>query len=142
MTLRNIKTVDIALVGIEIEKVVDVKDNIGRVENSVVVGRSMTNGQGEGNPHGIVSPRTDKWTISDIRFYNFDFGSAAAIGTCSHCYKGPSTDSDGRTVKTNSLSFTNVSKRIRYQVPFKGIIYDTDGTLTEIGAGTWATSLW
>lgn len=43
VTLRNMKTVDNALVGLEIEKVVDVKDGIGRVEDSVIVGRSMSN---------------------------------------------------------------------------------------------------
>lgn len=142
MTFNNIKTVDNGLAGIEIEKVVDVMDDVGRVQNSVVVGRSMTNGLGSGNPHGVIAPRTDKWTISNVRFHNYDWGTAAALGTCSHCYSEPSTDSDGRTVKTDSLAFTNVDKRIAYQFPYKGIILDTDGSLTGKGANSWASSLW
>lgn len=118
------------------------QDGINFVQDSLVVGRSMTNSQGTGNPHGIIAPRSDKWTIKNIRFHNFDFGNAAAIGTCSHCYFDPSTDSDGRTVRTQELSFTNVDMRVRYQFPHKGILYDADGTLTGGNPGSWATSMW
>lgn len=33
-------------------------------------------------------------------------------------------------------------RRIRYQFPNKGIFHDLDGTLTEQGPNTWATSYW
>lgn len=100
VTLRRISAVDNGLVGIEIEKVVDVHDEVAKLEDSFVVGRSMDNWDGGSrSPHGVVSPRTDKWTISNVRFYNFDFNNAAALGTCSHCYSEPATDSDCRTIK-------------------------------------------
>jgi len=35
-----------------------------------------------------------------------------------------------------------VEKRIRYQVPFRGILNDLDGSLTGKGADTWATAFW
>lgn len=71
------------------------------VKDSLVVGRSNDNWTGENSsPHGIISPRTDKSVFSNIHFHNFNFNNAAAIGTCSHCYSKPSTDSDARTVKT------------------------------------------
>lgn len=109
----------------------------------MVVGRSGSNWDGgSSSPHGIISPRTDGSIFSNIRFYNFDFNSAAAIGTCSHCYSKPSTDSDARTVKTEALVFTNVDRRVRYQYPFRGIINDLDGSLTGLGADSWATAFW
>ena len=142
VTLRRIAAVDNGLAGIEIEKVVSVHDGVGRLEDSFVVGRSE-NWDGSGkNPHGVITPRTDFWTVSDVRFYNFDWARAAAIGTCSHCYFEPSTDSDARTVKLQQLSFTNVNMRVRYQYPFKGILLDQDGTLTGLGSKTWATAYW
>jgi hypothetical protein len=103
VTLRKIQTLDNGLAGIEYEKVIDVAEGVTMVEDSLVVGRSMVNSNGEGSPHGIITPRTDKSVFSNIRFFNFDFNNAAAIGTCSHCYSKPSTDSDARTVKTDSL---------------------------------------
>ena len=86
MTLRRIASIDNGIAGIEIEKVVDVHDGIGRVEDSFVVGRSEAWDGSGANPHGVITPRTDKWIVSNIRFYNYDWGNAAAIGTCSHCY--------------------------------------------------------
>lgn len=74
-----------------------------------------------------------------MRFYNFDFNDAAAIGTCSHCFHPASTDSGARTVKFEKLTFTAVTKRVRYQEPRKGILYDLDGSLTGKGAKSWAT---
>ena len=131
VTLRNIATVDNGIAGIEIEKVVNVQDGVGKVENSFVVGRSMTQWDGgSSSPHGVISPRTDKWTIDNVRFYNYDFNNAAAVGTCSHCFFEPSTDSDARTVKVQNLMFDNVTRRIRYQFPDKGILLDVDGSLT------------
>jgi hypothetical protein len=42
---------------------------------------------------------------------------------------------------TRNLHFDDatVPKRILYQEPYREIIYDEDGTLTELGPGTWAT---
>lgn len=141
VTLRRMVAIDNNLAGIEIEKVIDVADDVGKLEDSFVVGRSE-NWNGGADIHGVITPRTDRWTVDNVRFYNFDWGKAAAIGTCSHCYFEPSTDSDARTVKTKNLAFTNVNMRVRYQYPFKGILADQDGSLTEMGANTWATAMW
>jgi len=35
-----------------------------------------------------------------------------------------------------------VTKKIRYQFPFRDIFYDLDGTLTGKGLRTWATNYW
>ena len=145
VTLRNIASIDSGVAGIEIERVVDVPDLIAKVEDSIVVGRSEMDNEVVDygfSPHGVISPRTDRWSIENVRFYNFDFNTAAAIGTCSHCFIDSSTDSDARTVKVSNLQFSNVDRRVKYQKPDKGILWDLDGSLTDLQAGSWATSYW
>ena len=53
-----------------------------------------------------------------------------------------STDSGARTSFTSGLVFDDatVPRRIRYRIPYRGIWYDIDGTLTGKGAGSWATA--
>ena len=69
---------------------------------------------------------------------------AAALGSCSHCFSPYSTDTGARTVKFEGLTFdeATVPIKIRYQVPYKAIFYDSDGSLTGLGAGAWATAFW
>jgi hypothetical protein len=79
--------------------------------------------------------------LDGVSFYNFADSDSAAIGTCSHCFHAASTDSGSRTMTVRNLTFDDatVPKRILYQMPFREIIYDEDGTLTGKGAGSWAT---
>ena len=51
------------------------------------------------SPNGVITPQSNYYRVKNVRLYNFDFNDAAAIGTCSHCFKSPATDRDGRTVK-------------------------------------------
>jgi len=76
-----------------------------------------------------------------VHFYNFDWNNAAALGTCSHCFHDAATDEGGRTITTSGFYFHNatVPRRIRYQTPYSAIFHDLDGTLTELGANSWAT---
>jgi len=67
--------------------------------------------------------------VKDTLFVNFDYNSIfAAISTCSHC-EGCGTDSSGRTYFFKNLYFVNSARRVRFDYPFKEIIYDEDGTL-------------
>jgi len=75
-----------------------------------------------------------------VKFYNFDWNNAAALGTCSHCFHDAATDEGARTITTSGFYFdATVPRRIRYQTPFKAIFKDLDGTLTGLGANSWAT---
>lgn len=159
----NITTVDHILGGIEINRVVDnIRDDTfggPYIDGALVIGRSyksegvpetfMGTAQDSGfsasglSPHGIITPQSDFYRVKNVKFYNFNFNSAAALGSCSHCFKEPATDSDGRTIKFEGLYFDDmmggmsVTKKIRYQFPYKSIFYDVDGTLTG-DAGGWA----
>ena len=91
------------------------------------------------SPHGIITPRTEHFEVKNIRFYNFDFNNAAALGSCSHCFHGAATDSGARTITFEGLEFYDTPRKIRYQYPWKAIFYDRDGSLTGQGAHSFAT---
>ena len=74
-----------------------------------------------------------------MKFFNFDWNKAAALGSCSHCFHPAATDSGARTVTFTNLSFTSVTRKILYQYPWKAIYKDTDGSLTGKGANTYAS---
>ena len=94
------------------------------------------------NVRGIVGPRWDFFTVRNVAFYNFNFGISGALGDCSHCFHPAATDSGARTYYTSGLIFdaATVPKKIWYQYPFRGIWSDLDGSLTGLGAGSWATA--
>jgi hypothetical protein len=79
--------------------------------------------------------------VNDVKFYNFDWNDAAALGSCSHCFHDAATDQGARTVSFSNLWFheETMPRKIRYQTPFKAIYFDKDGTLTGLGPNTWAT---
>jgi len=141
LRFNNFKTADNLLAGIEFELTDVSADGLCQVNDSLIIGKSANSEQTleMASPHGIISPRTENFTIDSVRFYNFDWNSAAALGDCSHCYHGAATDSGARTVTVKNLTFDEtVTKRIRYQYPFLGIYKDLTGDLTEKGPNTWA----
>jgi hypothetical protein len=77
--------------------------------------------------------------MDGVRFYNYNWNEASALGDCSHCFHAAATDSGARTYTIkNSYFDETVTKRIRYQLPFLGIFKDVTGELTELGPNTWA----
>ena len=105
-------------------------------------------------PHGIITPRTEGYSIRNVFFANFDWSiqdpadplnatariPAAAIGSCSHCFSErlDATDSSARTTTFTNITYNlggpawsqglpnQVLTVIRYQHPFKAIFKDTD----------------
>jgi len=139
--LINFKVADNILAGIEFETVV-AGDNMARVENALIIGKTENTEDwlNAVSPHGIITPRSENFTVTGAKFYNYDFNKAAALGSCSHCFHPAATDSGSRVVKFEKLFFdTTVKNKIRYQYPFKAIYFDKDGTLTGLGPNTWAT---
>ena len=138
--LRNITVADNKGSGIEFERINLGADMIDRcrAENLTVIG--VSNGNPGSSRHGIVAPQSDLWFVTNARFYNFNGGSAA-LGDCSHC-NTPKADSGTRTTRFSELKFVNVSNRIRWNWPFKGIFHDLDGTLTEQGADSYVSAYW
>ena len=144
----NFKTADNWKAGMEVAKV-SVKDQQAMIVDGIVVGRSKNNHEASldaKSPHGIITPRTENFTIDGTKFFNFELDEqpwGAALGTCSHCFHGAATDSGARTVTVRRLSFdSSVKKRISYQYPKRAIFFDEDNTLTGMGEGSWATPNW
>jgi len=137
----NFKTADNILAGMEFS-LTEAADNMAQINGGLVIGRSANTEPrlDQASPHGIITPRSENFTVSGVRFYNYNWADAAALGSCSHCFHPASTDSGARTVTFSSLYFDEtVTKRIRYQFPHLAIYFDKDGSLTERGPKTWAT---
>mmetsp|Transcript_27798 Transcript_27798/g.24414 ORF Transcript_27798/g.24414 Transcript_27798/m.24414 type:complete len:685 (+) Transcript_27798:1989-4043(+) len=83
---------------------------------------------------GLITPKRDWFLAENIRFFNYT-GSMTAIEHCSHCEYNPDTDSGGRVVYVRDLSFDDatVEHRLRYNIPYRGIFVDEDGTLSGTG---------
>jgi hypothetical protein len=149
---HNFKTADNILSGMEVSLTENIEDGYAKIVGGLVVGRSENTEDALdwANPHGIITPRTENFTIENTKFYNFiknegtedEEAWGAALGTCSHCFHGAATDSGARTVTLDGLHFdTSVKKKISYQYPYRAIFYDKSDTLTGT-AGSWATFDW
>ena len=142
---HNFKTADNVLAGIEFSLTEDIIDGYAKIVGGLVVGRTE-NSQEEidiGSPHGIITPRTENFSIEGTKFFNYNWNDAAGLGTCSHCFHAAATDSGARTVRVNNLQFdSSVTKRILYQYPFRGIFLDETGSLTNKGENSWASADW
>jgi hypothetical protein len=142
---ENFKVSDNILAGIEVELTDNMVDGYAMVNGALIIGRSNNADEMTNNApsHGIIGPRTENFQVHNVKFYNFDIAGKAALGTCSHCFSAPSTDSGGRTLTTSGLYFDpSVKIKIRYQEPWREIIYDIDGSLTGLGPNSYATSYW
>ena len=103
----NFKVADNLVCGIEFSLTDQTADGKAQINNALVVGNSansepITN---ESPMHGIITARTENFTVTNVRFYNFNNPGQAAIGTCSHCFHHASTDSGARTVTLSKLFF-------------------------------------
>jgi len=140
---NNFKTADTLLAGIEFSLTGEVIGEYAQINGGLIIGK--TNNDGDyidwSSPHGIINPRKENFVVKNVKFYNFDFNNAAALGSCSHCFHPAATDQGARTVTFSNLFFDSatVPRRIRYGYPYKAIFFDTDGTLTGLGPNTWAT---
>ena len=129
----------------EVELVNAVENGYAKIDGALIIGRSENADQLTNSTpsHGIIGPRTENFQVHNVKFYNFDVAGKAAFGTCSHCFSPPSTDSGGRTLTVNNIYFDqSVKIRIRYQVPYREIIYDMDGSLTGLGPNSFAMAYW
>jgi hypothetical protein len=138
----NFKTADNILAGIEFSLTNEVADNMAGIYNATIVGRSKGNSEmllEIADPHGIITPRTENFTINGVDFHNFNWNNSAALGSCSHCFHPAATDSGARTVTMQRLTFNDTAKRIMYQLPWRAIYKDLDGSLTGKGENSWAT---
>jgi parallel beta-helix repeat protein len=116
-------------------------DDDYHLQDSLIVGYTAGNGeevQKETVHRGLKGSQTEKMRVKDTLFVNFDESEIwAAIGTCSHC-EGPGTDSSGRTYFFKELYFgSNTTQKVKFDTPFKEIIYDEDGSLTESNTHRW-----
>ena len=108
--LRNVTTFDNKLAGVEFSKILIKEDGKAKVNGGRII--TYTNNLNETDRptymYGVISPRTDWFTVENVKFYKFN-SSNAALSTCSHCLDSDSTDSGARTITTNNLTFDTIS---------------------------------
>ncbi len=119
-------------------------DGFSMIDGALVIGKSQNTEEGLdiASPRGIIGPRTEWFTAQNIKFYSFNFiNGGYALGDCSHCFFAASTDSGARTITVKGLQFdSTVTRKIKYEYPYRGIFLDSDGSLTGLGAGSWASA--
>jgi hypothetical protein len=101
------------------------------ISGGFVVGRSENNDAelDAGSPSGIITPRSEGFTVKDTKFYNFkkdDQNFGQALSTCSQCDHPASTDSGARTVTLNNLQYDedSVGLKVLFGYPGRGILFD------------------
>jgi len=115
-----------------------------QIDKALVIGRS-SNIDPEGDeldnvsPRSVEMPQREFFLVKNVRFYNFNWNTAAALGTCSHC-TAPE-DLGARTSTITNLWFDpkTVTKRIKWNFPGRAILHDLDGSTTGQGPNSWAT---
>ncbi|XP_063856678.1 fibrocystin-L-like isoform X4 [Scylla paramamosain] len=113
-------------------EMVSVKGGFGQddspgIFNSLVVCHSALNSSAcTSGTSGIVAPKTQIFSISNVTFVNFDEGGSAALSGCSQCrnYQG------GYRAQVKGLAFENSPNKIRFQWEHETIWIDADGSLT------------
>lgn len=144
---KNLKCAENGIAGMEFSLTEDIADGYAKIQGGIAVGDTgltpeiSTYLRSLPRVTGVITPRTENFTVDGVTFYNYDWGTSSALKDCSHCWHPASTDSGARTVKTTGLIFDDatVPRRIQYEVPFRGIWLDLDGSLTGLGPNTWAT---
>jgi hypothetical protein len=140
---HNFKVADNILAGIEFSVTDMHGDNTTRIDGAVFIGRTNNTEEilDHASPYGMIGPRTENFRIDNSRFYNFNWNTAAALSSCSHCFHDNSADSGARTVRAKNLYFdSSVNRTFNFQYPYRSIYLDEDGSITGKGAFSWATN--
>jgi len=138
----NFKVADNLEVGMEMSRTDDNagKDGMAKIIGGITVGKTENTEEAldKRSPVGVRTPRTELFTMSGVKFYNYNFNKAAAMHTCSHCWHDNNTDSGGRTINVSDLYFdTTVQQYVSYTTPWRTIFADATGTLTTKGPNSW-----
>lgn len=142
---HNFKTADNLLTGMEYSITSNIEDGWAKIVGGLVIGRSENSEEALdlASPKGVICSRTENFAIEGVKFYNFNYNSAAAIGTCSHCWHDNNTDSGGRTITVSDLYFDEtVWQRVLYTTPWRTIFHDKTGSMTELGPNSWFLPYW
>jgi len=140
---KNFKAADNARVNLEMSMTDYYGDDKAQIDGALVIGKSNNLDPAgdmltEVSPRGVEMPQREYFTVRNVRFYNYNWNDAGAIGTCSHCVQPE--DLGARTSTVEKLWFDkSVTKKIKWMFPGRAILYDLDGSLTGKGPKSWAT---
>ena len=121
---KNLILADNDLAGFEVEVDSNESDNVGYLDGALIIGKTDANSVAPFSaPHGVITPRTERYWIKNVFFANFNFVGvikdcegtaeecenipAAAVGTSSLSYsdREGSTDSGARTTFFSGIMY-------------------------------------
>lgn len=124
----DFKVADNLVAGAEMSLTDDLPEGYTKISGGLFVGKSENTEPAleQSSPRGVITPRSEGFTLENAKFYNYNFNEAAGLGDCSHCFHASSTDSGARTYSVRGLHFDDdtTPRRIRYQPPQRGIFHD------------------
>jgi len=111
---NNFKVADNILAGIEFSLTSEFGNDMAQINDALIVGMSSNTDDKlqAASPRGIITPRTDNFLVTGVRFFNFNWGDAALVGSCSHCFHPAATDNGARTIKFSNLTIDSSVDRI------------------------------
>jgi hypothetical protein len=130
---RNFTIADSGKAGMQFHKTNFSKELVV-AQNNVIIGQTLSNGLPDASlsgTFGIITPRTDGFKVSGVRFYNFPT-TMTVFQSCSVCNNGDLVVTSGKASFFEGISYTNVlGKYIQWNGPRRNIFYDIDGSLSS-----------
>jgi hypothetical protein len=103
-------------------------------EDFAIIGQSNGNGPSNAKINGVfglISPRTDGFKGSNLRFYNYP-ATTTVFHSCSVCENMLVRATTGKTSYFENIKYTNVTgKYIFWNFPRRELYIDLDGSLTN-----------
>ena len=74
VVFRDLVLADNEVAGFEVESDENTAENEGYLDGALIVGRTTANiGFFNSAPHGVITPRSERYSIKNVFFANFDF---------------------------------------------------------------------
>ena len=143
LLFSNFKIADNPQSSFEVIDLINLNVGEAKVQNSVIIGKSRNNASDLQlyKTYGIVTPRKDNFTVSNIRFYSFGMANNYLFSSFSANESGSSSMDDGARTSYFEQIFSDGTEtmKVKWNIPRTAIFRDMDGSLTGISGPRWVT---
>lgn len=107
VTFKDFRVADVGFCALEYSVIENTYDNYAKIINATVIGNSGYNDDESyittNDVFGIVGARTENFTVEGARFFHYEHGDSAALGSCSHCEHPDASSTGGKMYKVSGL---------------------------------------
>jgi hypothetical protein len=129
----NFTIADSGIAGMQFH-LTNISKELVMVQNNIIIGQTVSNGLPDANlsnTYGIITPRSDGFMVSGMKFYNFP-ATMTVFQSCSECDNEMLSVTSGRASFFQGISYSNVlGNYIKWNGPRRNIFYDIDGSLSS-----------